>query len=59
MILPIESKLKDNDVIPKIFNSFEKDYNNQIRVFVRTSLSKVFDREMENKKVKIFPFWMI
>jgi hypothetical protein len=22
-------------------------------------LSKVFDREMENKKVKIFPFWMI
>lgn len=58
-IIPIESKLKDNDVIPKIFNSFYEDYNKQIIFFIRTSTSVVLDRKLENYHLKIIPFWMV
>lgn len=58
-IIPIESKLKNNDVIPKIFNYFHDDYQKQINFFVRTSTSSVFDRNIKNYNIKIIPFWMV
>lgn len=58
-IIPIESKLKNNDVIPKIFNSFNNDYNNQITFFVRTSTSSISNRAIGDYNVKITPFWMV
>jgi hypothetical protein len=58
-IIPIESKLKNNDVIPKIFNSFNEDYNKQINFFIRTSTSYISNRTVGDYDVKIIPFWMV
>ncbi len=58
-ILPIEVKLKDNDIIPRIFSSFVKDYSTEIKKLVRTSTREKFTRELDEKKADIIPFWMI
>lgn len=58
-IIPIEIKLKNNDIIPKIFNSFQKDYKEKIKFFVRTSTNFLENREIEEKKIKIIPFFML
>lgn len=58
-IIPIESKLKNNDIIPKIFNSFNEDYNKQILFFTRTSTASISNRVVGDYNVKITPFWMV
>ncbi len=58
-ILPIEVKLNDKDNLPKIFKSFYNDYETMIRYFIRTSKTVLEERKLENKIVKIVPFWMI
>ncbi len=58
-IVPIEVKLTDKDNIPKIFSSFYKDYKDLIKFFVRTSKKQIFNRTLEDKEIKIIPFWMI
>ncbi|MDQ7022305.1 MAG: DUF4143 domain-containing protein [Candidatus Gracilibacteria bacterium] len=58
-IIPIEIKLKNNDIIPKIFNSFEKDYEDNIRLFIRTSTNFIGNRIIKNKEVKVIPFFML
>jgi len=58
-IIPIEIKLKNNDIIPKIFNSFEKDYKDSIKIFTRTSTNFIWNRKVESKEIKIIPFFML
>ena len=58
-IIPIEIKLKNNDIIPKIFNSFEKDYKDSIKLFTRTSTNFIWNRKVESKEIKIIPFFML
>jgi len=45
--------------LPKIFKSFYVDYKNKIKFFVRTSEKILDERKLEDKVVKIVPFWMI
>jgi len=59
LVLPIEVKMKDNDVVPKIFSSFEKDYSDKIKYFIRTSTKWYSQSILESKKVQILPFWMV
>ncbi len=58
-IVPIEIKLKNKDVIPKIFSSFCKDYKKDIKYFIKTTTSDISKRELDDFKVEIIPFWMI
>jgi predicted AAA+ superfamily ATPase len=58
-VIPIESKITNNDIIPKIFSSFGVEYGNSIKYFVRTSTNLKAERILNNKKVQIIPFWMI
>jgi hypothetical protein len=58
-ILPIEIKLRNNDVIPKIFSSFWEDYSKEIKYFIRTSTKTIFKRDINNIDTKILPFWML
>lgn len=58
-VVPIEIKLKNNDIIPKIFYSFEKDYHSQIKYFIRTTTHTTDTRELGIKKIDFMPFFMI
>lgn len=58
-IIPIEVKLKNKDVIPKIFTSFAIDYKEQIKYFIKTTTSLITKRKIENLDVEIIPFWMV
>ena len=58
-ILPIEVRINNKDVIPKIFSSFAKDYQEKILFFVKTSKSLLKYRRLDKFDVKIVPFWMI
>ena len=47
MITPIEVKSTNNDVIPKIFYSFDENYGKKIDHFIRTTLSVNKNRDIE------------
>lgn len=58
-IVPIEIKLKNRDVVPKIFSSFSKSYNKEIKYFIRTTTSELSKRTLDEFEVYIVPFWMV
>ncbi len=61
-IIPIEVKLNNRDIIPKIFNWFSDNYLDKINFFIKTTTSIVTNRKIDTNKVfevKIIPFWMI
>ena len=58
-IIPIEVKINNKDVIPKIFSSFYKNYKEQIKVFTKTTTKSLSTRTLENIKVKIIPYFLI
>jgi len=62
-LIPIEVKLSNWDIIPKIFNTFLNDYWKKINYSYRTSTNmkkeRIIDIENNNFSIKIFPFWLI
>jgi len=55
-IIPIEVKISNKDVFPKIFFSFEKEYKEKINYFVRTTKFFSWKRRMEEKDVHFESF---
>lgn len=58
-IVPIEIKLKNRDVIPKIFSSFTKNYTKEIKFLIKTTTSELVVRQLDEFDVYIIPFWMV
>lgn len=58
-LIPIESKSNNKDNIPRIFNSFEKQYKDNTQYFIKSIKYKTFERKIDNKKVIIKPFYTI
>ena len=58
-IIPIEVKSNDNFTIPKIFYSFKKDFDEKTIFFVKTTRKKIWENEIENKKILFVPNFLI
>lgn len=58
-ITPIEAKLSNKDVIPKIFNSFYEVYSEEIDYFIKSTKNINFTREFNQTKVLWIPFYNI
>lgn len=58
-IYPIEAKLSNKDIIPKIFSSFSEKYFDEIWYFIRSTNNKTFERILNDKKVIMKPFFSI
>ena len=58
-LIPIETKLTNKDNIPKVFSFFFKNYQNKVDYFIKTTTYKVFERELEDKKVIWKPFYSL
>ncbi len=58
-LIPIEAKSNNKDNIPKIFSSFEKQYKEKIKYFIKSSKFNNFERNIDNKKVFIKAFYDI
>jgi len=58
-IIPIEVKIWNKDLIPKVFNWFNSDYWEDILEFKKTTLSEFYQRDFSDKKINFEPFWKI
>lgn len=58
-IIPIEAKLSNKDIIPKIFNSFYEIYSKEIDYFIKSTKNINFTRDFNQTKVLWIPFYNI
>ena len=58
-ITPIEAKLSNKDIIPKIFNSFYEVYSKEIDYFIKSTKNINFTRDFNQTKVLWIPFYNI
>jgi len=58
-VIPIEVKINNKDIIPRIFSSFNDDYSDNIKFFTRTTTSLIWNRSLNTKQIKILPYFMI
>jgi len=58
-LIPIEAKLTNKDNIPKVFSFFLKTYQDKVDYFIKTTTYKIFERELEWKKVIWKPFYSL